>query len=66
MRGGATLQLNLSEGIVTVYRTNPCMRELYCTMRRELGELRYIGLLSVVLPYQADIKTMTKVIIDDS
>ena len=66
MREGSNLQLNLSEGIVTVYCANPCTRELYCTMRRELGEIIYLGLLYVVLPYQVDLKTVTKVVIDDS
>ena len=48
-----------------VYCANTCMRELYCTMRREFGELRYLGLLSVVLTYQTDLETVTKVVIDD-
>ena len=47
------------------YCANPCMRELYCTMLRELRELVYLGLLSVVLPHQADIKIVTKVVIDN-
>ena len=65
MRERSTLQQNLLEVIVTVYRANPCMIELYCKMRRKLGEIRYISLLSVVLPYQDDLETATKVVIDD-
>ena len=65
MRYGETLQLDLSEGIVTGYRDNPCMRELYCTMRRKFGELIYLGILYVVLPHQADLENVTKVVIDD-
>ena len=35
-------------------------------MSREFGELIYLGLLYVVLPYQAYLETVTKVVIDDS
>ena len=61
---GSNLAIKLSEGIVTRYWANPCMRELYCPMRRGFGELRYVGLFSVVLPYQADLETVTKMVID--
>ena len=63
---GSNLANKLSEGVVTGYCANPCMRELQCTMRREYGELIYLGLLYVVLPYQAYLETVTKVVIDDS
>ena len=61
-----TLATKLTKVTITVYRATFCMGELYCPMRREFVELRYLGLLSVVLPYQADLETVTKVVIDYS
>ena len=42
------------------------MREFHCPMCRGFGELIYIGLLSVVLPYQSYLETVRNVVIDDS
>ena len=32
-------------------------------MRREFGELVYLGLFYVVIPYQSDLETVTQVVI---